>query len=222
MRRWLLILSFCSVLWNSCSRERVIPTATLADIYEEMYLLDQSVMKHRPASGLTDTLKIYEPILEKYGYTVEDYYLSLKTYLKRPDKFEDVFDICIRNLEARKAALESIIRAEERSLEVFRFRDSVLTAVCDSSRSDAHLRALEMLFFEKDTTLITDSPVPDTSAVFSYRNNALRHYLDRIKQSDTSAVVPIPEQDPDHSGQTGTRTALSKVQPTKARDSALK
>ncbi len=195
MRRWLLILSFCSVLWSSCSRERVIPTDTMADIYEEMYILDQSILKNRQANRSTDTLKIYEPVLEKYGYTVEDYYFSLKTYLKRPDKFEDVFDVCIRHLEARKATLESIIKAEERRLAVFGFRDSVLTAVRDSSRSDARLRALEMLFFEKDTTMLTDSPIWDTSAVFSYRNNPLRHYLDRLEQA--APVMPSPAIQPD-------------------------
>lgn len=194
MRRWLLILSFCSVLWCSCSHEPAIPIRTLADIYGEMYLIDQSLMKRERSSGITDTLKIYEPILEKYGYTIEDYYSSLRIYLKRPDKFEEVFDICISNLEARKAAIESIILARERSQKKWNFRDSVLVAVCDSSRSDVRLRALEMIFFEKDTTLLTCSPVPDTSATDLHRNCALELYLDRIRQADTVrafSVAPI-------------------------------
>jgi len=185
MKRLLPVISIFSFILCSCSSEKVIPFKELADIYSEMYLADQSVQKMRRSSPLTDTLKIYEPILKKHGYTLDDYCSTLSLYLKRPDKFEEVFDISIARLEARKKVLEAIISANERSLEKWRFRDSVLSAVRDSSRTNTRMRSLETFFFEKDTSLIKDSPVPDSSAMASYMHNALELYLTRQEQADT-------------------------------------
>lgn len=185
MRRSLLFMLSLSFFLGSCSGKKIIPATELADIYSEMYLVDQSVQKNRRTKPLSDTVKIYEPVLEKYGYTVEDYYSTLSVYLKRPDKFEEIFDLSISNLEARKTALENKISEKERALEKWKFRDSVLSAACDTSRSNAKLRSMEMLFFERDSMMMSLSPIPDSAATASFKHHAFEVYADRLKHADT-------------------------------------
>ena len=61
----------------SCSREgRVIPVRKMERIYREMLLADQWLAENPDKNGMADTTWFYEPIFEKYGYTVQDYRAS--------------------------------------------------------------------------------------------------------------------------------------------------
>lgn len=40
----------------------------------------------------SDSTAIYEPILEKYGYSIDDYWASVDYYLNDPENFSKIFD----------------------------------------------------------------------------------------------------------------------------------
>ena len=66
----------------SCSKEPgVIPKRQMEKIYHDMFLVDQWVMESEDRRRQADTSWLYEPIFEKYGYTVEDYRTSVNFYL---------------------------------------------------------------------------------------------------------------------------------------------
>ena len=71
----------------SCSGDdgKVIPRSKLAEIYAEMFVTDQWLMDTPGVRRLADTSLVYEPILRKYGYTSEDYRVSVDRYMDDPE-----------------------------------------------------------------------------------------------------------------------------------------
>ncbi|MBQ8812352.1 MAG: DUF4296 domain-containing protein [Bacteroidales bacterium] len=117
-----IVLSVC--IFASCGRKEaeVIPRSKLAKIYAEMLVTDQWITSTPGVRMIADTSLVYEPILEKYGYTTEDYMLSVDEYMKDPERFSrilrttaEILEKKIKQLEkqqqdlARKAALPKII-----------------------------------------------------------------------------------------------------------------
>lgn len=94
----------------SCSRgPRVIPADRLSKIYAEMFLVDQWVRNDRELSRMADTSLVYEPVLNKYGYTTDDYLATVDEYLKTPGDFAKIF---VRTAEMLRARLDDIVLQE--------------------------------------------------------------------------------------------------------------
>ncbi len=91
----------------SCRRTRVIPKDTLTDIYVEMLLADQWIVL-TGISTMSDTHFVYRPIFEKYGYTPDDYRLSVQTYLGDPEGYAKVFAEVEKRLSDRIDVLERL------------------------------------------------------------------------------------------------------------------
>ena len=110
-------LSFAALLLlSSCNRaeEKVIPRSKLAKIYAEMLLTDQWISETPELRRVADTSLIYEPILEKYGYTKMDYLHTVDAYLDDPERFSriwretsDILDERLKDARARRAAMET-------------------------------------------------------------------------------------------------------------------
>lgn len=77
------------VAFASCNKgASVIPRKTLSDIYAEMFLADAwSSIQSSEIRKQMDTTAFYEPIFNKYGYTLEDYLESVDYYLNDPERF---------------------------------------------------------------------------------------------------------------------------------------
>lgn len=88
---------------SSCSQEEheLIPRKKLAMIYAEMLVTDQWIADNPDVRSLTDTSLIYEPILEKYGFTSEDYRHSVNYYLDDPERFSRIFRTTSEILDER-------------------------------------------------------------------------------------------------------------------------
>lgn len=54
----------------------------MAQIYAEMFLLDQRINGDSHMRRVADTTRVYEAVLAKHGYTLEDYALSQEHYIK--------------------------------------------------------------------------------------------------------------------------------------------
>lgn len=151
MKRYLLhivmLLAVALVFVPSCNKEeaRIIPRAKLARIYAEMLVTDQWINNTPKARNIADTSLVYDPILEKYGYTPEDYQLSVMQYMNDPERFSRILRTSVQILDdelkslrkeqarqlRRKMRLESI---EIPELRIFNdpFLDSRLTDWSDS------------------------------------------------------------------------------------------
>lgn len=80
------------MLFSSCSggEGKVISRGDLAEIYAEMLMADQWIAKHPELRRTADTSLVYEPILNKYGYTTEDYVRSVDVYMDDPERYSRI------------------------------------------------------------------------------------------------------------------------------------
>ena len=89
-----VVVAFLAI---ACARHKIIPDDTLAKIFHDAFLtnayLDQEGIE-------TDTLNFYEPIFEKYGYTIEDVRFTIGNFSKRKSaRLGDVVEVAIDMLE---------------------------------------------------------------------------------------------------------------------------
>ncbi len=89
----------------ACNKPRVIPDDRLADIFYEVYLTNAYV--DRQAID-PDSMMLYEPIFEKYGYTVEDLHLTINSFSKRKSaRLSDAVELAIQRLERESDLLNA-------------------------------------------------------------------------------------------------------------------
>ena len=113
----ILLLLAAIVLAPSCRRTgpRVIPRGKLAKIYAEMFVTDQWIQNTPKLRSIADTSLVYEPILEKYGYTSEDYQHSVQHYMDDPERFSrilrttgEILDDQIKDLKRKQKELQEL------------------------------------------------------------------------------------------------------------------
>jgi len=175
MKLRVLILSILAVLTLSCQKTATIPKETMVEIYYDMYLLDQSITRNR-YNQLADTLLIYQPIFERYGYTFEDYTSSVNVYLQRPDKFEKIFAEVKKRFESRIRHIEDSLSVAD-ILNISRpIIDSLRALGSNPELTSPYYRALDIMFFSRDTSLLSCYPVPDSAVLSTYKLNAFELY----------------------------------------------
>ena len=99
----------------SCSREgRVIPVRKMERIYREMLLADQWLAENPDKNGMADTTWFYEPIFEKYGFTLKDYQKSVDRYLNDPKRYAEMLGRVEKDLRKEQNAINAEIELEDR------------------------------------------------------------------------------------------------------------
>ena len=68
----------------------MIPRGRLAEIYAEMLVTDQWITSTPGMRMIADTSLVYEPILQKYGYDLDDYLASVDRYMDDPERFSRI------------------------------------------------------------------------------------------------------------------------------------
>lgn len=102
-----ILLVAMLVCMFSCKRgPRVIPRGDMTKIYAEMFLLDETISDSRELRRMADTSRVYEAVLEKYGYTVEDYLASQEKYILDAGRYVKMLKKAVRSLEAENKVLE--------------------------------------------------------------------------------------------------------------------
>lgn len=161
IRYLFLILTAALLCLSSCrDRKDIIPKGTMSKIYYDIYMTDEAVDANYGLRRMADTMRIYEPIFNKYGYTTEDYNRSVNFYLERPDKFEDVFEDTKTMLEKRKAELNAILEAEGKRPRLWSLVDSLELYTSEGVHAGMAYKCMRILFFKPDST-IPGSPVID-------------------------------------------------------------
>ena len=165
----------------ACRGPRVIPRDTLTDIYFDMFMVDQQIRENGSSSAMLDTLLVYEPVFEKYGYDTDDYLHSVRFYLKDPERFAKVFEDVSKRLEAEAKSLEPLIELRRQVAE---------HKVTGSPRTDSVLA-----LFSRDS--MSRGPVRmvrDTSRYGAWfrltaiRSDSLRMPVDSLKAAADSLV----------------------------------
>lgn len=87
---------------------RVIPRGKMARIYAEMFVTDQWINITPSVKRIADTSLVYEPILEKYGYTSEDYRRSVDVYMNDPERFSRILRTTVGILDKEISGLKEL------------------------------------------------------------------------------------------------------------------
>ncbi|MDD2596045.1 MAG: DUF4296 domain-containing protein [Bacteroidales bacterium] len=105
LRYWLIIAIAITLTNTSCKEETQIQPQEMADIYYDLWLLDQYVDSVPEMRTQADTMCVYQPLLEKHGYTVDQFLTSVKYYLKDPDKYQKILKQAKAKLDKREKFL---------------------------------------------------------------------------------------------------------------------
>lgn len=143
----------------SCGKkERVIPKEKMAEIYAEMYVLDQWLDDNRSLRREADTSLVYAPVLDKYGYIYDDYLNSVDVYMKDPTRYSrilrrtsEILGSRLTELKAEKKAQEDALK-ESRRLDSLRNLihlnvDSLMNSMVRTAPSDSLVTAFDSLGF---------------------------------------------------------------------------
>lgn len=160
----LLALLSSLLLFASCDGG-VIPRGKMSKIVAEIYLSD----KYMSSSSIemaekADSILIYEPILNKYGYDTEDYLTTIAYYVERPSKLRTIYTNA-QNILQKELDQTNIRLLAERSIDSLRNAISAeLNSIKEGEIKDPLTRSLRwILFSEMEESW--EKAAPDTSAV---------------------------------------------------------
>ncbi len=102
-RIFLAVFSALVTLFSvGCSHNNIIPDSVLAQIFHDAFLTNAYLDEHRYIR--VDSLRIYEPVFEKYGYTTEDVISTIGNFSRRKSaRLGDVVELAIDMLEKEGA-----------------------------------------------------------------------------------------------------------------------
>ena len=123
------LLALVSALVSCGKNGRVIPKEKMAEIYAEMYVMDQWLDDNRSLRREADTSLVYAPVLDRYGYTYDDYLNSVSTYMKDPTRYSRILRRTSEILNGRLAELKAEKKAREEALKESRRLDSLRNLV---------------------------------------------------------------------------------------------
>ena len=92
-----------------CGRkDKIIPREKMVDIYADMFLADQWIRDQGSLTYQVDTMRFYEPLFRKYGYTTLDFRNSANYYLQDPRRFARILQRASSKLEDHAKYLERL------------------------------------------------------------------------------------------------------------------
>ena len=110
-RTGILILSLLLTA-ISCGPRADIPKKKMIQIYYEISLLDHYVEHNPKIRAQSDSMKVYAPLLDKYGYTEEEFINSINFYLRDPEKFLKILQAVETKLKEREQYLSDLQQAD--------------------------------------------------------------------------------------------------------------
>ena len=122
-----MLMTAVFLLAVSCGtkEDKVIPRSKLAEIYAEMMLVDQWIMNNPGNRHIADTSLVYEPVLERYGYTSADYRKSVDVYMNDPERFSRILRTTAEILGEKLNALEDQKKEIEHQEALRKLRESL-------------------------------------------------------------------------------------------------
>lgn len=145
MKRILQIAAFAALalLGAACARHKIIPDDKLAQIFHDAFLTNAYIGSENVK---TDSLRIYEPIFARYGYTTDDVHYTIGNFSKRKSaRLGDVVERAIEMLERegkvynkQVAVLDTIDNVARRTFTRTVLSDSLIRvgSLRDTSRLD--------------------------------------------------------------------------------------
>lgn len=164
------------IFFSSCTEEAEVPRKAMVNIYYDMYIADQLIESVPELRTQADTMSVYPPIIEKYGYTAEQFLSSEKFYLQDPEKYV----VMMKKVKSR---------LEKRERNLTRERDEALGV--ESSEEDNEINKSKIT--EEDAPA-TGTPTSDNPAVDASSTGASPAKVSPAKNmpTDTFTTKKVP------------------------------
>ena len=129
---------------TGCHKKRVIPDDTLADIFHDAFVVNAYVGEERIN---LDSLQIYEPIFEQYGYTAKDVIYTVGNFSRRKSaRLGSVVERAIARLEQENkyytqkvVILDTIQNVAVRTFTRTIYKDSLIRVVKRADSTKLHI-----------------------------------------------------------------------------------
>ena len=198
LRNTAIVLIAAAAILSSCSdkgERKVIPRRQLARIYAEMLVTDQWITSTPGMRMIADTSLVYQPILEKYGYDLDDYLKSVDVYMDDPERFSRILrnsaDIIGKQIKDAEKRLEEYTKLAE--LPKLKY-DIDMKEFFPYIFDEPYVHYYDRLSFEPDSALLIYRLIPVA------KSDTLFDGVRIVVKSDTTAVadsVQIPSVKPD-------------------------
>ncbi len=194
----------------SCGRGgRVIPVRKMERIYREMLLADQWLAENPDKRGNADTTWFYEPIFEKYGFTLSDYQKSVDRYLNDPKRYAEMLGRVEKGLRNDLKVVNARIALENR----LQYEADSIVRTWKSVKAKPFSSFLDVF----DVDAMTDSVRIEKDSLGVYRpvpvvEDTVFHGP-RLVIRDTTAIVP--EKDTIPMTKTAGQAAAMKSEPVR-------
>ena len=194
----------------SCGRGgRVIPVRKMERIYREMLLADQWLAENPDKRGIADTTWFYEPIFEKYGFTLSDYQKSVDRYLNDPKRYAEMLGRVGKGLRNDLKVVNARIALEDR----LQYEADSIVRTWKSVKAKPFSSFLDVF----DVDAMTDSVRIEKDSLGVYRpvpvvEDTVFHGP-RLVIRDTTAIVP--EKDTIPMTKTAGQAAAMKSEPVR-------
>lgn len=166
----------------------MIPRAKLAKIYAEMFITDEWIAANPDMRKVADTSLVYDPILQRYGYTPEDYRATMEEYMKDPERYARILKNTSGILNKRLTELKKNQRQIAKDNAIRRFRPGLEPEHYNLYMlEEPYTHYYDSIAFEIDSTLWTYRLLPVETADTIYDRLEMIIRVDSLKM-DSLAV----------------------------------
>lgn len=138
------VLLVVMLLMASCKERKVIPDETLVDIFHDAFLVNAYIGEEHIN---IDSLQIYEPIFQRYGYTVEDVKNAIGNFSRRKNvKLSSLMTQVIERLDKERkmykkqvVILDTIKNVALRTFNREIYYDSLIVAKKRADSTNLHI-----------------------------------------------------------------------------------
>ena len=143
-RRFRILLAVAvSFVFGCGSGPQTISDDKMADIVGDMYLADVVAESGMRMYVPGDSVKIYAPILARYGYDLNDFNHTVLTYADEPNRLQDLYKKVEERLKAKQEKYKPQARIEQLSANLWTRVDSMKINVnrfFDKKKFDVELK----------------------------------------------------------------------------------
>ena len=140
----LLLVAMFAV--TGCRESKIIPDNTLADIFHDAFVVNAYIGEERVN---LDSLRIYEPIFQRYGYTAEDVVHTVGNFSRRKSvRLGSIVEQAIKKLEQESKVFEKkvVILDTIRNVAIRSFKREIYTdtLIVAKNRADSTKLCIEI------------------------------------------------------------------------------
>lgn len=156
-------------MFGGCKEEGIIPSGDMSLIISEMYLVDQVLEDNPKLKMQADSMLVYPAIMERNGYTLEEFEASMLYYMSEGESFNEILSEAKSRLGKREKELNRIIKETHSAKYELKFKewwatDSVKSVNPEEFLYDKLLRSVRWMAMRdqmKQSWTILDSAIVD-------------------------------------------------------------